>query len=95
MRAEELVKKQREYFESGVTLTYTFRLAALGRLHDALERYEKKLCNALYQDLHKSVSESCMAEICMTRMELTHCTKRLARWMRQEYVKTKLANFPA
>ena len=31
----------------------------------------------------------------MTRMELTHCTKRLARWMRQEYVKTKLANFPA
>ena len=30
MRAEELVKKQREYFESGVTLTYTFRLAALG-----------------------------------------------------------------
>ena len=95
MRAEELVKKQREYFESGVTLTYTFRLAALGRRHDALERYEKKLCNALYQDLHKSVSESCMAEICMTRMELTHCTKRLARWMRQEYVKTKLANFPA
>ena len=30
MRAEELVKKQREYFESGVTLTYTFRLAAFG-----------------------------------------------------------------
>ena len=95
MRAEELVKKQREYFESGVTLTYTFRLAALGRLHDALERYEKKLCNALYQDLHKSASESCMAEICMTYAELSYCTKRLARWMRQEYVKTKLANFPA
>lgn len=95
MRAEELVKKQREYFESGVTLTYTFRLAALGRLGDAMKRYEKKLCNALYQDLHKSASESCMAEICMTYAELSYCTKRLARWMRQEYVKTKLANFPA
>ena len=34
-------------------------------------------------------------EICMTRMELTDCTKRLARWMRQEYVEDKARNFPA
>lgn len=95
MEMKELVQRQRKYFLSGATLSYAARVEALGRIEQALNRYEGKLCDALYQDLHKSASESRMAEIGMTRAELSYCKKHLAGWMRREHVKTGLANFHA
>ncbi len=95
MEIKELVKRQRIYFLSGATLSYAARMDALERIRLALDKYEKKLCDALYQDLHKSASESRMAEIGMTRAELNYCMKHLAGWMRREHVKTSLANFHA
>lgn len=95
MEIKELVKKQRKYFLSGATLSYASRMEALERIRLALDKYEKKLCDALYQDLHKSAFESRMAEIGMTRAELNYCRKHLAGWMRREHVKTSLANFHA
>ncbi len=95
MEINELVKRQRKYFLSGATLSYASRMDALERIRLALEHYEGKLCEALYQDLHKSASESRMAEIGMTRAELNYCMKHLAGWMRREHVKTGLANFHA
>lgn len=95
MEIKELVKRQRKYFLSGATLSYASRMDALERIGVAFDRYEEKLCDALYQDLHKAASESRMAEIGMTRAELNHCRKHLAGWMRREHVKTGLANFHA
>ncbi|MDD6193395.1 MAG: aldehyde dehydrogenase, partial [Lachnospiraceae bacterium] len=95
MEIKELVKRQRKYFLSGATLSYGARMKALENIGRAMDQYEKKLCNALYQDLHKSPSESRMAEIGMTRAELNYCMKHLAGWMRKERVKTGLANFHA
>lgn len=95
MEIKELVAKQRKYFLSGATLTYAARMDALKRLRWALDKYEPQLKKALYQDLHKSSSESAMAEIAMTRAELNYCIRHLAGWMRKEHVKTGLANFHA
>lgn len=95
MEIKELVERQRKYFLSGATLSYAARMDALERIRLALDRYEQKLCDALYEDLHKSASESRMAEIGMTRAELNYCRKHLAGWMRREHVKTGLANFHA
>lgn len=95
MEIKELVERQRKYFLSGATLSYAARMDALERIGLALDRYEEELCDALYEDLHKSASESRMAEIGMTRAELNHCRKHLAGWMRREHVKTGLANFHA
>ncbi len=94
MEIQELVKKQRKYFRSGATLSYASRMEALERIRLGLDKYEQKLCDALYQDLHKSPSESRMAELGMTRAELSYCIRHLAGWMRREHVKTGLANFP-
>lgn len=95
MEIKELVRRQRAYFLSGATLSYAARMEALRCMRTALCAYEEKLCDALYQDLHKSPSESRMAEIGMTRAELRACMKHLAGWMRKEHVKTELANFHA
>ena len=95
MNIQKLVKQQRTYFESGATLSYASRIDALRRIGAAFARYEKALCDALYQDLHKCASESQMAEIAMTRAELNYCIRHLAGWMRREHIKTGLANFHA
>lgn len=95
MEIKELVDRQRKYFLSGATLSYAARMDALERLRDALDKYAPKLREALYKDLHKSESESEMAELGMTRAELNYCMKHLGNWMRREHVKTGLANFHA
>lgn len=95
MEIKELVQKQRKYFYSGATLSYEARMKALSSLSEALEKYEDELHEALYQDLHKSKSESYMTEISMVKSELCYCMKHLKKWMCREYVKTGLANFPA
>lgn len=93
MEISSIVKKQRKYFNSGATLSYAARMDALKRLKWALDKYETELEKALYQDLHKSKMESLMAEIALTKAELNYCMKHLAAWMRQEHVKSSLANF--
>lgn len=95
MDIEKLVELQRRYFKSGATLSYAARVDALDRLAWALKKYEKELTRALYEDLHKSESESYMAEIAMTKAELHYCRKHLSGWMKKEHVKTGLANFHA
>lgn len=93
MEIEKLVKKQRRFFQTGETLSYQFRMDALNRLSLALEQYEEPLEKALYKDLHKSKMESYMAEIALTKSELSYCKKHLAGWMRKEHVKSSLSNF--
>lgn len=95
MEIDKLVESQRKYFLSGATLSYAARMDALQRLRWALEKYEDELKKALYLDLHKAASESYMAEIAMTKAELSHCIRYLRGWMSREHVKTNLANFYA
>lgn len=95
MEIDKLVESQRKYFLSGATLSYAARMDALQRLRWALEKYEDELKKALYLDLHKAASESYMAEIAMTKAELSHCIRHLRGWMSREHVKTNLANFYA
>lgn len=90
---QELVTKQRNYFLSGATLSYSARINALLCIRKAIDKYEKTFKNALYLDLHKSASESYMAELSLTKAELNYCISHLENWMRTEHVKTKISNF--
>lgn len=92
---ERVLKRQRAFFESGTTRKYGFRQAALTRLEQALGAYEEALCNALYQDLGKSASESRMAEIGLVRSELRYVRSRLYRWMKPERIATDVSQMPA
>lgn len=92
---ENIIKRQRGFFETGKTKEYGFRMAALQRLEQALILYEDALCEALYADLHKSKSESYMTEIGMTKTELRYMKKHLYRFMKPECCLPDISQMPA
>lgn len=72
-----ILRRQREYFATGATLSREFRAKQLGKLKASLQRHEAELNNALRQDLGKSRMESYMCEIGLTLSELTWMQKHL------------------
>ena len=92
---QSILKRQREYFAAGHTLSYEARRAALTRLKDALQRYEAELARALQADLGKSETESYMCETGLTRSEAGWMLRHLRRLMRDRRVPTPLAQFAA
>lgn len=92
---KQIMKMQRMFYETGVTKQYRFRIRALERLENALQEYEEELKLALKADLNKSPSESYMAEIGLTKSELSYVKKNLHRWMGPKKVPTPIAQFPA
>ena len=57
-RISALAAAQKTYFRSGATLSEAFRRTMLRRLDAALANWEKRLCDALWTELHKSPKEA-------------------------------------
>lgn len=94
-RIEELVNKQRAYFETGATKKPETRLQALIRLKLSIQSHESEILEALKQDLGKSAFESYMAEIGMVLSELSYIRKHLTAWARPRKRPAPLAQFPS
>ncbi len=90
-----LVRRQREFFQSGATLPVKFRVEMLKKLRAAVIEYEGEILEALHADLGKSRLEGYMCEIGMVRTELTYLIKRTAKFAKPRKVHTPLAQFPA
>ena len=54
---------QKEYFRSGETLCVSFRKEMLKKLLHAIEKWETKIADALWTDLHKSYEEAYLTEL--------------------------------
>lgn len=87
---EELVQKQKVYFDSGQTRSLSFRLQQLQALRHAILKHEKQLSEALYADLGKSEAESYTTEIGIVLSSITHAIKQLKKWMKPKRVSTPL-----
>ena len=92
---EEMVKKQRAYFEEGQTLKVEQRIEALNRLEQGILNCEQELYAALKKDLGKSRAESYMCEVGLTLSELRFVRKHVRKWSREKRVLTPLAQFHA
>lgn len=95
MDIENLVAKQRSFFLTGKTRSYAFRLEMLDRLRQAVQEYEKDLADAMKEDMNKCPSEVYMTETGMVLEELRYCRRHLKKWMKPEYCRTPLAQFPS
>ncbi len=93
MIIHNIVESQRQYFLSGKTRTYEFRLAALKKLKTAIRFNERLLMDALRSDLNKGESETYMCEIGIVYDEINYHIKNLKSWMRDKRVPTPLAQF--
>lgn len=90
---EEIVKKQKEYFSTNETLNISFRKEMLKKLKNIITDNSALIEKALYQDLHKSQTESIMTEISLVIGEINYAIKNLKKWTKVKRVKTSIANF--
>lgn len=91
----EICTEQLRYFQTGVTRELRYRKHCLGLLLQNIQRYEKEICNALYQDLRKPEFESLSTEVYMVIKELRYTLKNLHRWAKPRRVRSSLLNFPS
>ncbi|MCR5249116.1 MAG: aldehyde dehydrogenase [Lachnospiraceae bacterium] len=94
-RTEEILKKQRVFFEEGSTLSLGVRETALKKLYRAIRKKEDELLDALGRDLGKSDMESFMCEIGLALSEISHMLKNMRRYAATQWRPTPLTNFHA
>ena len=92
---KNIIAAQREYFATNETLTYEFRKEQLKKLKAALTKWEKPLCDALWNDLHKSSQEAILTELSIVAGEVKNHLKHLRGWMRSRCASTPLKMMPS
>ena len=92
---DTIIALQREFFASNATLDFKFRKQQLKKLRDALKEWEKPLCEALWNDLHKSAEEAILTELSIVAGEVKNHLKHLRCWMRSRRVATPLKMMPS
>ena len=86
---------QKEFFRSGATLDIAFRKEMLKKLLGAMEKWEAKLSEALWTDLHKSYEEAYLTEISIVKGEIKDHLRKVGKWARKKRVHTPIKLFPA
>jgi len=92
---ESIVAEQRIFFKSDKTKDLAFRIEALRKFKSAIMRYETKITEALWLDLHKSPEEAYLTEISIVLQEVNNHLKHLRRWARPKRVATPVQILPS
>lgn len=93
MKMEQLIRKQKAYFEKGKTKNISWRIGALQTLRRVITSHQQEIEDALRADLGKSGMEGYMCETGMVLSELTYMIRHLRGFARERKVPTPLAQF--
>ncbi|SDD87077.1 aldehyde dehydrogenase (NAD+) [Pricia antarctica] len=97
--AEHLVvqhmEHQKAFFATNQTKDIHFRIQQLQRLKQAIVKYQTKIENALWEDLHKSPEEAYLTEISIVTGEIDYHIKHLKKWAKPKRVSTPLHVLPS
>ena len=94
-RIEELVRRQRAFFATGVTRDIDWRRFQLKQFREGLLKWEKALSDALWTDLHKSYEEAYMTEIGLVYGEIREAYRKVGRWARRRGRPSPLTVMPS
>ena len=94
-KIQEIVSAQKKYFASGATLDIAFRKDMLSRLSEAMDKWENRLCDALWSDLHKSYEEAYLTEISIVKAEIRSHIRNVSGWARKKRAHSPLKLFPS
>lgn len=95
MTTEELFQRQRNFFLSGTTRSFSSRRKALRDLLGVIDARQDEILNALQTDLGKAPMEGYLAEVGLVKEEIRFTLRYLKRWMKPERVATPMVHFPA
>lgn len=83
-----MLRAQREYFASGVTKDFSFRLEQLQKFRSMIKKYQEDIIEATRKDLHKPRYETFLSEIAQMFAEVDYAINNLKCWMTPRGVKT-------
>ena len=90
---KNIIDKQKNYFNSGATISEKFRISKLKLLYNAIKKYENEINAALKADLGKSGYESFMCEVGLVLSEISYMINNVRKFSKAKTVKTPLAQF--
>jgi aldehyde dehydrogenase (NAD+) len=92
---QQVIRQQRDFFNTNQTRRIDFRIQQLKKLKSVLRSHESALIDAIYKDFRKSKFEALTNELALVYMAIDESIRNLPRWAKQRKVKTNLINFPA
>ncbi|WP_414586236.1 aldehyde dehydrogenase [Scytonema sp. PCC 10023] len=90
----DIIRKQRDFFNTNQTKDVNFRLEQLKTLKQAVTENKEAIINALKADLKKPEFESYVTEI-GTLQEIDHAIKHIKTWTNPQKAPVSLQVFPA
>ena len=94
-KIHSIAEAQKSYFRSGATLDIKFRKQQLRKLLAAFDKWEQKLYDALWTDLHKSYEEALLTEVSIVKAEAKMHLRHLSSWARRRKASSPLKMFPS
>ena len=91
----EICRLQKDYFNSGETLSLKFRISQLKKLREVIVAHEQEIFEVLYKDLMKSQFEAFGSEIGQVIKEIDFTISNLKNWSAPKSVPTPLMYFPS
>jgi len=95
MKIDDILVKQRIFFNSNQTKDIGFRIANLKKIQCLLKENESLLYKAIYEDFGKSKFETYTSEFSLLYHEINIAIKNVKKWSKVKKVPTGLTNFPA
>ena len=92
---ENLIQAHHNYFNSQQTKDLKFRIENLKRFKSAIQKFENKIAEALWKDLHKSKEEAYLTETSIVLQEIDNHIKHLKRWAKSKRVPTPIHLLPS
>ncbi|MHB1196853.1 MAG: aldehyde dehydrogenase [Lutibacter sp.] len=92
---EDIVKKQREFFNSNQTKDIDFRIQQLKKFRNILKDNESLLNDAIYADFKKSTFDTFTNELALLYNDIDEIIRNVKKWSKRKSVKTNLVNLPS
>lgn len=90
-----MIEKLKEYYRSGVTLSYEFRFNALEKLERSILENYNDIIKAFKLDYNKCEFDVINTEVGLVLNEIKYFKKNLKKLMKNKKVKTSLINIPS
>lgn len=92
---QQILVAQRTFFATHQTKNIDFRLQQLKKLLTVIQKNEKAIADALWNDLHKSYEEAYLTEISLVLGEIKLHLRKLRKWSKPQRIATPLALLPS
>lgn len=87
---QEKIKRQNAFFNSNQTKDVTYRIKHLKKLREEIQKKEKEIIEALYEDLGKSYFEAYSSEVGFLLESLDYTIKNLKKWTKPKRKRSPL-----